>query len=165
MFFKILSFFTFRAVNMSDHFSMKRENLEMEEMSMRHVEIKKEPQDLNNVSELRDPNLENNENLKEEASYPENQIKKSEQISNETENDKVDIEEEKPFKKKKPKKKATKSLPHFGLPEPPAGLLENYYDLDLSVEFLSQLFAYVNELCDFVNNGDQNVDRLEIAVE
>ena len=82
MFFKIFSFFTFRAVNMSDHFSMKRENLEMEEISMRHVEIKKEPQDLNNVSELRDPNLDNSENLKEEASYPKNQISKSGYFSN-----------------------------------------------------------------------------------
>ena len=67
---------------MSDHFSMKQENMEVEEMSMHHVEIKKEPQDLNNVSELRDPNLENNENLKEEASYPKNQISKSGHFSN-----------------------------------------------------------------------------------
>ena len=160
---------------MSDHFSMKQESMEVGGMPMQNVEIKKEPQDLNSVGELRDPDLENSENLKEEASYLENeiserkhlenQIKKSEQISNETENDKVDIEEEKPFKKKKPKKKSMKSLSNFSLPEPPAGLLENYYDLDLSVEFLSQLFAYVNELCDFVNNGDQNVDRLEIVAE
>ena len=150
---------------MSDHFSMKRENMEIEEMSMHHVEIKKEPQDLNNVSEIRDPDLDNSENLKEETSYPENQIKKIEQISNKTDNGNVDIEEEKPLKKKKPQKKSMKSLWHVDLPEPPAGLLENYYDLDLSVEFLSQLFEYVNELCDFVNNGDQNVDRLEIVVE
>ena len=150
---------------MSDQFSMKRENMEIEEMSMHHVEIKKEPQDLNNVSELRDPDLDISENLKEETSYPENQIKKSEQISNKTGNGNMDIEEEKPLKKKKPKKKSMKSLPNVDLPEPPAGLLENYYDLDLSVEFLSQLFEYVNELCDFVNNGDQNVDRLEIVVE
>ena len=150
---------------MSDHFSMKRENMEVEEMSMHHVEIKKEPQDLNNVSELIDPDLDNSENLKEEMSYPENQIKKSEQISNETDNGNLDIEEEKPLKKKKPQKNSMKSLSHVDLPEPPAGLLENYYDLDLSVEFLSQLFEYVNELCDFVNNGDQNVDRLEIELE
>ena len=127
---------------MSDQFSMKRENMEMEEMSMHHVEIKKEPQDLNNVSELRDPDLDNIENLKEEASYSENQIKNSEQISNEIGNGNVDIEEEKPLKKKKPKKKSMKSLPNVDLPEPPAGLLENYYDLDLSVEFLSQLFEW-----------------------
>ena len=149
---------------MSDHFSMKQENMEVEETSMHHVEIKKEPQDLNNVSGLRDPDIDNSENLKEETSYPENQIKKSEQISNKIDNGNVDIEEEKPLKKRKPQKNSTKSLRHVDLPEPPAGLLENYYDLDLSVEFLSQLFEYVNELCDFVNNGDQNVDRLEIAV-
>ena len=150
---------------MSDQFSMKRENMEMGEMPMRNVEIKKEPQDLNNVSELKDPDLDNIENLKEETFYPENQIKNSEQISNEIGNGNVDIEEEKPLKKKKPQKNSMKSLPHVDLPEPSAGLLENYYDLDLSVEFLSQLFEYVNELCDFVNNGDQNVHRLEIVVE
>ena len=150
---------------MSDHFSMKQENMEVEEMSMHHVEIKKEPQDLNNLSGLRDPDIDNSENLKEETSYPENQIKKSEQISNKIDNGNVDIEEEKPLKKRKPQKNSTKSLWHVDLPEPPAGLLDNYYDLDLSVEFLSQLFEYVNELCDFVNNGDQNVDRLEIVVE
>ena len=150
---------------MSDHFSMKQENMEVEEMPMHHVEIKKEPQDSNNVNELRDPYIDNSENLKEETSYPENQIKESEQISKETDNGNLDIEEEKPLKKKKHQKKPMKSFPHVDLPEPPAGLLENYYDLDLSVEFLSQLFEYVNELCDFVNNGDQNVDRLEIAVE
>ena len=162
-YFLIYFFFNFRVVNMSDQFSMKRENMEMGEMPMRNVEIKKEPQDLNNVSELRDPDLDNIENLKEEASYPENQIKNSEQISKEIGNGNVDIEEEKPLKKKKPKKKSMNTP--VDLPEPPAGLLENYYDLDLSVEFLSQLFEYVNELCDFVNNGDQNVDRLEIVVE
>ena len=149
---------------MSDHFSMKQENMEVEAMSMHHVEIKKEPQDLNNVSGLRDPDIDNSENLKEETSYSEHQIKKSEQISNKIDNGNVDIEEEKPLKKRKPQKNSTKSLRHVDLPEPPAGLLDNYYDLDLSVEFLSQLFEYVNELCDFVNNGDQNVDRLEIAV-
>ena len=152
-------------MNMSDHFSMKQENMEVEERSIHHVEIKKEPQDLNNVSGLRDPDIDNSENLKEETSYSEHQIKKSEQISNETDNSNVDIEEEKPLKKRKHQKNSMKPLPHVDLPEPPAGLLDNYYDLDLSVEFLSQLFEYVNELCDFVNNGDQNVDRLEIAVE
>ena len=150
---------------MSDHFSMKQENMEVEERSIHHVEIKKEPQDLNNVRGLRDPDIDNSENLKEETSYPENQIKKSEQISNKIDNGNEDIEEEKPLKKKKLQKNSMKSLPHVDLPEPPAGLLDNYYDLDLSVEFLSQLFEYVNELCDFVNNGDQNVDRLEIVVE
>ena len=49
---------------------MKRENSEMEEMSMRHVENKKKPQEMNNFSELRDPNLDNSETLKEEAFYP-----------------------------------------------------------------------------------------------
>ena len=122
---------------MSEQFSMKRENMEMGEMPMRNVEIKKEPQDSNNVNELRDPYIDNSENLKEETSYPENQIKRSEQISNETDNGNVDIKEEKILKKKKPKKK---SLPNVDSPEPRIGLLENYYDLDLSVEFLSQLF-------------------------
>merc|ERR1719400_2266234 len=51
------------------------------------------------------------------------------------------------------------------LPEPSAGLLENYYDLDLSVEFLSQLFTYVNELCEFIDNGDQNIDRTTIVIQ
>merc|ERR1719483_407972 len=51
------------------------------------------------------------------------------------------------------------------LPEPPAGLLENYYDLDLSVEFLSQLFEYVNELCEYINNGDRNVNRSSVVIQ
>merc|ERR1711997_226609 len=75
------------------------------------------------------------------------------------------IEEEKPLKKKKLKKKSMKSLPNVDLPEPSAGLLENYYDLDLSVEFLSQLFTYVNELCEFIDNGDQNIDRTSIVIQ
>ena len=144
---------------MSDQFSMKRENMEMGEMPIRNVEIKKEPQDLNNFSELRDPDLDNIENLKEEASYLENQIGERKNISNETKNGNVDIEEEKPLRKKKLKKKSMKVLPSVNLPEPPTGLLENYYDLDLSVEFLSQLMEYVNELCEFINNGDQNFER------
>ena len=45
------------------------------------------------------------------------------------------------------------------VPEPSADLVDNYYDLDLSVEFLSQLFEYVNELCEHINNGDSNVNR------
>ena len=150
---------------MSDQFSMKRENMEMGEMPIRNMEIKKEPQDLNNVSELKDPDLDNIENLKEETFYPENQIKNSEQISNEIGNGNVDIEEEKPLKKKKLKKKSMKSLPNVDLPEPPAGLLENYYDLDLSVEFLSQLFEYVNELCEYINDGDRNVNRSSVVIQ
>merc|ERR1712008_16739 len=78
---------------------------------------------------------------------------------------KVDIEEDKPIKKKKRKKKAMKFLPAVEVPEPPSGLVENYYGLDLSVEFLSQLFLYVNELCEFINNGDQNIDRSTVVIQ
>merc|ERR1712008_222350 len=78
---------------------------------------------------------------------------------------KVDIEEDKPIKKKKRKKKAMKFLPAVEVPEPPSGLVENYYDLDLSVEFLSQLFLYVNELCEFINNGDLNIDRSSVVIQ
>ena len=152
-------------MNMSDHFSMKQENMEVEERSIHHVEIKKEPQDLNNVSGLRDPDIDNSENLKEETSYPENQIEKSEQISNKTDSGNADIEEEKPLKKKKHQKNSMKSLPNVDLPEPPADLLENYYDLDLSVEFLSQLFEYVNELCEYINDGDRNVNRSSVVIQ
>mgnify|MGYP002047526181 CR=1 FL=1 len=62
--------------------------------------------------------------------------------------------------KKKQKKKSMKFLP-----EPPANLVENYYDLDLSPEFLSQLFEYVNELCEYINNGDQNIIRSSDAIQ
>ena len=127
---------------MTDHFSMKQENSEME--------IKKEPQEFKDVSEPRNPDLGNNDDFKEEISDPENQIDKSEQFSNDHNN--VDIDEEKPLRKKRNKKKSRKKdLQPF--PEPPAGLVENYYDLDLSVEFLSQLFKYVDELCEYINNG------------
>ena len=98
---------------MSDHLGMKQENLEMEESeenSMHHIVIKQEPQVYENVSEIRDPDLDI-ENFKEEmTSYPENQIDKSEQFSNGTDNDNLaDIEEDKPLKRKKLKKKSMKS--------------------------------------------------------
>ena len=94
---------------MSDHFSMKQESLEMEESevnSVHHIVIKQEPQVYENVSEIRDPDLDI-DNFKEEmTSYPENQIEKSEEFSNGTDNDNfADIEEDKPLKRKKVKKK------------------------------------------------------------
>ena len=94
---------------MSDHLSMKQENLEMEESeenSMHHIVIKQEPQVFDNDSEIRDPDLDI-DNFKEEmTSYPENQIEKSEEFSNGTDNDNfADIEEDKPLKRKKVKKK------------------------------------------------------------
>ena len=139
---------------MTDHFSMKQENSEMEEMSARgHVEIKKEPQEFKDLSEPRNPDL-GNDDFKEEISDPENKIDKSENL---------DIEEDKPLRKKRHKKKSRKVLQPF--PEPPDGLVENYYDLDLSVEFLSQLFKYVNELCEYINNGDQNGNRSSVVIQ
>ena len=97
---------------MSDHLRMKQENLEMEELeenSKHHIVIKQEPQVYENVSEIRDPDLDI-DNFKEEmTSYPENQIDKSERFSNGTDNDNLaDIEEDKPLKRKKVKKKSMK---------------------------------------------------------
>ena len=146
------------------YFSMNRENLETKEISIHHVEIKKEPQNLYEGSELRDVDLDI-KNLKEETAYFENQIDKDEQFSNEADHENAEIEDDRPLKRKKPKKKSMKSLPHVDLPEPPAGLLENYYDLDLSVEFLSQLFEYVNELCEYINDGDRNVNRSSVVIQ
>ena len=93
---------------MLDHLKMKQENLEMEELqenSMHHIVIKQEPQVFVNVSGIRDPELDI-ENFKEETTtYPENKFDKSEQFSNGIENDNlVDIEEDKPLKRKKVKK-------------------------------------------------------------
>ena len=97
---------------MSDHLRMKQENFEMEELeeiSMHHTVIKQEPQVFVNVSQIRDPELDS-ENFKKEPSYPENQIDKSEQFSNGTDNDNLaDIAEDKPLKRKKLKKKSMKS--------------------------------------------------------
>ena len=53
---------------MTDHFSMKRENSEMDEISIHNVKIK---------SEIRDPDLDSDV-FKEEISYPENKINISE---------------------------------------------------------------------------------------
>ena len=89
------SFILFRVVG---YFRMKRENLEMEEMSMRHVEIKKEPQDFKDISQLKDPELDS-QNFKAETSYQENHIDKNEEFSNEIVNENVNFEEEKPLKK------------------------------------------------------------------
>ena len=45
------------------------------------------------------------------------------------------------------------------LPLPPAHIMEQYHDLDLSEEFLSQVLKYVDDLCNFINNGDSNLER------
>merc|ERR1712129_16307 len=104
---------------------------------------------------------------------------KRKKIKKKTGNDNVaDIKEDKLLKMKKLKNKSMKhksptnenlvdvsKKSSVDLPEPTAGLIENYYDLDLSVEFLSQLFTYVNELCEFINNGDQNIDRTNVVIQ
>ena len=100
---------------MTDHFSMKQENSEMEELS----EIKKEPQEFKDLSEPRNPeNLGNADDFKEEISDPENKIDKNENL---------DIEEDKPLRKKRHKKKSRKVLEQ-SFPEPPAGLGAKYLD-------------------------------------
>ena len=101
---------------MTDHFSMKQENSEIEEMS---AEIKKEPQEFKDLSEPRNPeNLGNADDFKEEISDPENKIDKNENL---------DIEEDKPLRKKRHKKKSRKVLEQ-SFPEPPAGLGAKYLD-------------------------------------
>ena len=94
---------------MSDHLRMKQENLEMEELeenSMRHIVIKQEPQVFVNVSEIQDPDLDIENFKKEMIAYPENKFDESEQFSNGIDNDNLaDIEEDKPLKRKKMKKK------------------------------------------------------------
>merc|ERR1712129_426593 len=104
---------------------------------------------------------------------------KRKKIKKKTGNDNVaDIKEDKLIKMKKLKNKSMKhkspaneklgdlsKKSSVDLPEPPAGIIENYYDLDLSVEFLSQLFTYVNELCEFINNGDQNIYRTNVVIQ
>ena len=66
---------------------------------------------------------------------------------------------------KREKRKSRRVLQNLDFPEPPANLLENYHDLDLSVEFLSQVFKYVDELCEYINNGDQNLDRSSVVIQ
>ena len=134
------------------------------------VEIKEEPQDLKDVSESRDQGHLDKENFKEELSDPENQIEKNEQLhfSNENINHDLENEEDKPLRKKRHKREKRKSrrvLQNLNFPEPPANLLENYHELDLSVEFLSQVFKYVDELCEYINNGDQNLDRSSVVIQ
>ena len=80
----------------------------------------------------------------------------------------MENEEDKPLRKKRHKREKRKSrrvLQNLNFPEPPANLLENYHDLDLSVEFLSQVFKYVDELCEYINNGDQNLDRSSVVIQ
>jgi hypothetical protein len=117
-----------------------------------------------------------NDNL---VDIEEGKLLKRKKIKKKTGNDNaVDIKEDKPLKMKKLKNKSMKhknpanenlvdvsKKSSVDLPEPPAGLIENYYDLDLSVEFLSQLFTYVNELCEFINNGDQNINRTSVVIQ
>ena len=116
----ILNFIFSRDFNMTDHFSMKQENSEIEEMS---AEIKKEPQEFKDLSESRNPeNLGNADDFKEEISDPENKIDKNENL---------DIEEDKPLRKKRHKKKSRKVFEQ-SFPEPPAGLGSKYLDFFFS---------------------------------
>ena len=79
---------------------------ELEENSMRHIVIKQEPQVFVNVSEIQDPDLDIENFKKEMIAYPENKYDESEQFSNGIDNDNLaDIEEDKPLKRKKIKKK------------------------------------------------------------
>ena len=80
----------------------------------------------------------------------------------ESKNQNTENNEDKPLQKKKvkkQKKKSKKVLQPFDLLEPPSHLLDSYYDLDLSEEFLSQVLKYVDDLCNFINNGDSNLER------
>lgn len=130
--------------NMSDHFGMKEE-------------IKKEPSD---NGEFKDHDFDN-ESFKDKINHSQNYI--DDKFSFEADNGNMDMKEDKPHKRKKSKKK---SLPLTdGMPTPSDDLLENYYDFELSVEFLSQLFQYVNELCEYINDGDQNVSRSSIVIQ
>ena len=66
------------------------------------------------------------------------------------------------MKPKKRKKKQKSVISHNILdqfPEPPTHLLDNYYELELTDDFLSQILKYVDDLCNFINNGDQNLER------
>ena len=66
------------------------------------------------------------------------------------------------MKPKKRKKKQKNVISHNILdqfPEPPTHLLDNYYELELTDDFLSQILKYVDDLCNFINNGDQNLER------
>ena len=61
---------------------------------------------------------------------------------------------------KKTRKKSKKvQQPLLDLPIPPSHLLDQYHDLDLSEEFLAQVLKYVDDLCNFINNGDSNLER------
>ena len=122
------------------------------------VQIKVEAQDLTEVIE---PQIHDNidkENFKEEFADPEIQ---NDKVESEINNQNPENNEDKPLKKKvkKQKKKSKKVLQPFDLLEPPSHLLDSYYDLDLSEEFLSQVLKYVDDLCNFINNGDQNLER------
>ena len=130
------------------------------------VQIKVEAQDLKEV--LIEPNQIQDsiekENFKEEY-IADPEIIQNEKLveSNEiNQNQNPENNEDKPLQKKKvkkQKKKSKKVLQPFDLLEPPSHLLDSYYDLDLSEEFLSQVLKYVDDLCNFINNGDQNLER------
>ena len=133
-----------------------------EEMSIHaSVQIKEEAQELKEViepSEIHE-NLDK-ENFKEEFADIEIPNEKVQEFENQTINQAVENIEDRPLKVKKRKKKSKqKVLQPLDLPEPPSHLLDSYYDLDLSEEFLSQVLKYVDDLCNFINNGDQNLER------
>ena len=69
-----------------------------------------------------------------------------------------DVEETKPLKLKKSRKrpKISSQLDLLGFP-PQLG--DDYQDLELSEEFLTTIVKYVDDLCDIISNGDPNLVR------
>ena len=64
------------------------------------------------------------------------------------------IDENAPLKSmKKTKKKKSLQLSNDDLVD------ENYSDLDLTEEFLSTILRYVDDLCNYINSGDPNLER------
>ena len=45
------------------------------------------------------------------------------------------------------------------IPEPPSNLLESYYNMELTEESINHILKYIDELCIYVNNVDQDMER------
>ena len=68
---------------------------------------------------------------------------------------KEDIREDIPLGRPKRTPKPRK----LEIPEPPTHLLESYYNMELTEESINHILKYIDELCIYVNNVDQDMER------
>ena len=72
--------------------------------------------------------------------------------------DKIESKEDIPIGRPKRNIKP-KSFADAEIPEPPSHLMESYYNLELAEESINHILKYIDELCIYINNVDQDMER------